>query len=272
MTSYARHLFYVNKPAITTGTDFTSHCPQGAEKTVVLGCYRSGDQGIYLYDVTDARLQGVVQVTGAHEMLHAAYLRLSSSERKRVDGLLEDFYEHQLTDQRVKDTIAAYRQTEPTEISNEMHSVFATEILELTPDLEAYYKQYFTDRKKVAAYTAQYEGEFTSRQQQVADYDSQLASLKQTIESNQSELKSKRAALVQLQNQMETQRAQGNYATYNAEVAGYNRAVNDYNRLLGETRSAIDEYNSIVEKRNAVALEERELTQALSAQSLPSSQ
>src|SRR4051794_9985079 len=66
MTPQARHLFYVNHPTISSGSDFTLHCPAGSEKTVVLGCYIGDDRGIYLYQVTDPRLDGVEQVTAAH--------------------------------------------------------------------------------------------------------------------------------------------------------------------------------------------------------------
>lgn len=272
MTAYGQHLLYVNRPIITAGSDFGDACPQGAEKTVVLGCYKGGDEGIWLYKVSDPRLKGVVEVTAAHEMLHAAYARLSGDDKKSIDAQLSDYYARGLTDQRVKETIAAYKKTEPTELLNEMHSIFATEIVSLPTGLETYYKQYFTDRAKVAAYAMRYQSEFTSRQQQVAAFDTQLKDLKQAIEANQASLQSQRSSLNDLQEQMEALKVQGDTAGYNSRVAPYNQAVNKYNALLAETRNQINTYNEVVEKRNTVALEERQLTQALSAQSLPSEQ
>src|SRR6185295_11567695 len=102
MTPDTRRLFYVYHPVLEDKQAFNSHCTD-SEKTIVLGCYISRT-GIYLYDVTDSRLNGVEQVTAAHETLHAAYERLSSSERKRVDGLTAQAFA-QVTDQRIKDTI-----------------------------------------------------------------------------------------------------------------------------------------------------------------------
>ena len=268
MTSYAEHLFYVNKPDITSGSNFTSHCPLGSEKTIVLGCYRSSDNGIFIYDVTDPRLDGVIQVTAAHEMLHAAYARLSSSERNRVDAMLKDYYEHSLTDQRIIDTMNAYKQSEPTELYNEMHSVFGTEVANLPADLEAYYTQYFTDRAKVTSYAASYESEFTSRRDQVTQYDAQLASLKQTIDANEATLATQQAdlaaqmAVISSLNSTDT-------ATYNAQVRSYNRAVDAYNALRRQTQDDINTYNALVDKRNALVLEEQQLMQSLSPQSLP---
>lgn len=270
MTNQARHLFYVNRPVITSGKTFTSHCPTGGEKTVVLGCYIGPDAGIYVYDVTDTRLNGVEQVTAAHEMLHAAYGRLSGGERKRVDAMLMDYYQHDLADQRIKDTIDSYKKSEPNDVVNEMHSVFGTEVAQLPSGLEQYYKQYFSDRAKVAGYTAKYQGEFTSRQAEVASADAQLKVIKQQVDANSTQLDQQKAAIDKQNTQLQAQRNSGQIAAYNSGVAAYNQAVNSYNILLSTTKNLIKQYNDIVDHRNAVALEEQQLAQALSADSLPS--
>lgn len=272
MTAQARHLFYVNHPDITTGSAFTSHCPAGGEKTVVLGCYIGNDDGIYIYNVTDPRLAGVEEVTAAHETLHAAYARLSGGERTKVDAMLMNYYEHGLTDQRIKDTIAAYKKSEPNDVVNEMHSVFGTEVPNLPAPLEQYYRQYFTDRAQITGYTAQYQDEFTSRQAAVAQYDAQLKGLKQQIDAGETALGQQKSALDSQSAQLQRERASGQVAAYNNGVAGYNAAVNSYNDLLVATKNAINQYNGIVEARNAVALEEQQLAQALSAGSLPATQ
>jgi len=269
MTPYAEKLFYVNKPQIIGGQTFTQSCPLAVEKTVILGCYQSGDRGIYLYKVTDERLKGVEEVTAAHEMLHAAYQRLSSKERNRVDTLLQNFYFQELKDQRVKDTVAAYEKSEPTELPNEMHSIFATEVASLPAELETYYQKYFRNRSAVVAYTAQYQQAFTSRKDQVAAYDVELKNLKQTIDSNQADLLSRRGTLQSLQNQMERLKSSGKIAAYNSQIDTYNADVSGYNELLDNTKQRIKNYNIIVEKRNAIALEERQLSQAMSATALP---
>lgn len=271
MTDYARHLLYVNKPAITSGSTFSENCPVGTEKTVVLGCYRGGDAGIYLYNVTDPRLKGVVEVTAAHEMLHAAYARLSTGERTHIDTLLSAYYAQSVSDERIRDTIAAYQKTEPDAIANEMHSIFATEIRVLPPELETYYKKYFVSRATVVAMTERYQGEFTSRKQRVAEFDSELRSAKSTIDANEAALRSQHALIVAEQSRMERLRY-ANVASYNADVDNYNQMVAAYNALLQDTKQQIDAYNTTVEKRNALALEERQLTQALTGKSLPSAQ
>jgi len=261
MTPEGQHLFYVNHPEVTAGSAFGVHCPAGSEKTVVLGCYLSSDNGIYIYAVHDSRLSGVEQVTAAHEMLHAAYRRLSGSKRTSVNAMLLDYYQHHLTDQRIKDTLAAYKTAEPNDVVNEMHSIFGTEVANLPPALEAYYKQYFTNRQKVAAYTASYQNEFTSRQTQVESYDTQLKSLKVQIDTGEAALTQQSAALSAERSELQTSGS-------NAQVAVYNQKVAEYNDLLANTKSQINQYNDIVSKRNALALEEQQLQQELSASSL----
>lgn len=268
MTDYGRRLFYVNHPKLLDLDAFSGSCQVGAEKTIVLGCYKSGDHGIYLYNVTDERLTGVVQTTAAHEMLHAGYMRLSISERNHIDTLLENYYKNGLTDERIKSTIEAYRVSEPTELDNEMHSIFATEVANLPTELETYYKQYFSNRETVVVMTERYRAEFTTRRDQAEAYDQQLSTLKPIIDANQAEITRQYATLTAQSDRLDSLKAAGRTSEYNALVDSYNAAVQTYNALLAKTQSQIDQYNAIVEKRNALALETRDLTEALSGKVL----
>ncbi|HSX35084.1 MAG TPA: hypothetical protein VLF62_05580, partial [Candidatus Saccharimonadales bacterium] len=91
MTPYARRLFYVNKPQVDGRDAFNKECSNASDQVSVLGCYTGNRQGIFIYNVTDSRLDGIQQVTAAHEMLHQAYDRLSGAERTTIDGLLNDY-------------------------------------------------------------------------------------------------------------------------------------------------------------------------------------
>jgi hypothetical protein len=268
MSDYGRRLFYVNHPVLLDSDNFSKHCQVAAEKTIVLGCYKGGDRGIYLYNVTDERLSGVIETTAAHEMLHAGYARLSSNERQRIDTLLEQYYTHNLTDERIRTTIEAYKISEPTELNNEMHSIFATELRELPAELESYYENYFSNRTLVVGMTERYQAEFTSRRDQAEAYDKQLATLKPIIDANQTEIKRQYSQIESTSSQLDAYKKAGRLDEYNQLVDTYNAKVHAYNALLTRTQSQIDEYNAVVEKRNGLALEERALTEALSGKSL----
>lgn len=265
MTAYARKIFYVNHPAIETKTAFPKQCPNnGGEQTIVLGCYHSSQTGIFLLNVSDPRLNGVEQVTAAHEMLHAAYDRLSSSDRKKVDAMLMDYYQHELKDPRLQATIAAYKKTEPHDVVNEMHSVFGTEVGQLPGDLEAYYARYFTDRAKVTAYAASYQSEFSSRQTAVAQDDAQLAAWKAQISATEADLRTKQTAISSEQTRLLSLKSHNQISSYNAGVPAYNRLVDSYNQEVDGLQTLIDQYNQLVASRNAVALEQDQLVNELS--------
>lgn len=273
MNAYARKVFYVNHPAIDDKVTFNKQCPDnGGEKTVVLGCYHPNQDGIFLLDVSDSRLSGVEQVTAAHETLHAIYDRLSSRERSYVNGLLMDYYQHDLHDKRILATIAAYKQSEPNDWVNEMHSVFGTEIAQLPMPLEDYYKQYFTDRQKIAAYAAQYQEAFTSREAQVAQDDASLTSMKMQISADETSLQLQDKTIISDQAKLNAMKSSGDFDGYNAGVPGFNNEVDTYNALVDTTRGLITQYNQLVVARNAIAIAENQLVQELSASPQPISQ
>ena len=261
MTTFGRKLFYVNRPVITNDKDlFSKNCTQ-SEQTIVLGCY-IGNQGIYLFAVSDSRLNGIEQVTAAHEMLHVGYDRLSETQRAHVDELVNSTYKN-INNDRLNRTIAGYQKTEPTEIANELHSILGTEFADLPEELEAYYKKYFEDRQAVVRLANAYEAEFTARENKISDYDKQLESLKQQIETNQTSLDQKRSKLESERTRLDALKAAGVYDAYNDGVESYNSLVNSYNNLVAKTQKQIDDYNKVVKDRNNLATEIKGLTQAI---------
>jgi hypothetical protein len=267
LTPQARKIFYVNHPDISDKASFSSKCTSGKskERTIVLGCYHGNQGGIFVLGVNDPRLTGVEQVTAAHEMLHAAYDRLSASDKNKIDGLLLDYYHNGLTDERIKTTINAYKQSEPADVVNEMHSIFGTEVVKLPAPLEAYYTQYFTSRAKVTAYASQYQAEFSSRLAAVKQYDAELSSLKSQIDALNAALKNEQQAITDQQTALNSYKSSGNISAYNKGVPTYNALVDDFNTKVGTVQGLVDDYNSLVTKRNAIAIEQQELANALSS-------
>jgi hypothetical protein len=248
MTDSARHIFYVNHPQIISDVATFRRTCSFSEQTIVLGCYHPGQQGIDVFDVKDQRLNGVQQVTSAHEMLHAAYERLSGQEKQNINARLLDYYEHDLNDTRVKQTIELYKQSEPSDLINEMHSVFGTELTVLPNPLENYYKRYFNDRSVVARLADSYEGEFTSRTDQIKAYDDQLAAMKKQIENDEQSLDAQLANL-------DADRASVERSRSSTVVAAYNSRVYAYNSGVRNLQAQISQYNDLVDTRNKLAAE-----------------
>jgi len=260
MNATTRRLFYVYRPEIQDKEAFNSHC-RDDEQTIVLGCYIDG-QGIYIFNVTDVRLKGIEEVTAAHEILHAAYARLSTTERNQVDNMTKLAFA-QLTDQGIKDRIELYRKKDASVIPNELHSILGTEATSLSADLEDYYKQYFNDRQKVVSFGAAYAQAFTDRKNQIIAYDTQLDSLKGQIDSLQTDLSQASDDLSSRRQQLDGLRNSNQIEAYNSDVPSFNQQVKSYNNMVNKLSGLVSEYNDIVSQRNELATEEQSLTDAI---------
>jgi len=260
MTDSSRRLFYVYHPDLEDKTTFNTNCSD-SEKTIVLGCYIL-HRGIYLYNVTDPQLQGVEQVTAAHEMLHAAYDRLSPTERRHVDDMVNQAYAN-VTDKRIRANIDNYRK-DGADVTNELHSILGTEVRDLPAPLEQYYSRYFKDRKTVVSFSEHYEAAFSQLQDEADGYMNQLTSLKQQIDQLNAELPGERASLDSQYKELQSERSRTNDVDgFNAKVRAFNSAVAAYNAKVGQVSALIDQYNSILNKYNALVVKEQQLFKAI---------
>jgi len=262
MTPYAKRLFYANRPVIEPKDKFNKHCTDPSEQVAVLGCFAGNRLGIYLFDVTDERLKGIEEVTAAHEMLHQAYQRLNQQERTRVNGLLQEYHDIKATN-KLKSKIASYETSEPEQLQNEMHSIFGTEAADLPAELEEYYKQYFSDRQKILALHQTYQSEFDKRIAKISNYDDRLTALKDTIETNKKSLDVREADLHQRRNVLNAYLAAKRIKEYNSLVPGFNATVAAYKKTVSQTNDMVDEFNSVLAKRNDLAVQERQLEDAI---------
>jgi hypothetical protein len=265
MTAYARRLFYVNKPRIEGRDAFNKRCSSGHDEVAVLGCYTGNRQGIFLYDVTDARLNGIQQVTAAHEMLHQAYDRLGGKERARVDAQLVA-YSKTVTDPDLKSKMAAYQKSEPNDIIDEMHSVFGTEVADLPKGLEVYYARYFTNRKEVTQFHDHYQAAFSERTKQIAAYDAQIESLKKQIGTDKASIQSQEKSLQAQRAELNALLSSNQVKAYNDAVASFNAQVTAYKAAITETNRRIGQYNKLIDARNEIAVQEQQLQRAIDSQ------
>jgi len=269
MNAYTQHLFYLNKPQLlSTVASFRRYCPENKD-TIVLGCYHSGQNGIFIYAVQDADLAGIQQVTAAHEVLHAVYARLSTKERTQLNSQLEDFYKHGLINPRVLAEVKIYQKTEPGDVMDEMSCTFGTEIAQLPAPLEAYYQRYFTHRAAIVAYEQQYEGAFTTKQNAITADDKQLASLKAQITAQQAALSYQLSQLNSDHAKLQSLQASAQTAAFNAAVPGYNNEINTYNAGVDALRGIVTSYNQLVSARNLIAGQLTTLDSAIDTRQIP---
>jgi uncharacterized coiled-coil DUF342 family protein len=263
MTDYGRHMFYINHPElIADKSQFRQSCPQ-SEQTIVLGCYHSVQSGIAIFDVTDSRLAGVEQVTSAHEMLHAAYDRLSPKEKNIINSELTDYYDNNLTDSRIKDTINNYKKTEPNDVINEMHSIFGTEIVNLPAPLENYYKKYFNNRQAITNFSDQYESIFTQNQAKLNDLKQQIDQLKSQLNDQKQSIQDQEAALQNENRRMQSLLSSGRTEEYNSSVSVYNSRVFSLRKLIAQYNATVEQVNASVDQYNSLAYAQESLYDSL---------
>lgn len=267
LTSSADFVYQASLPEVQPADEFNQSCGGATrEHSIVLGCYTQ--QRFYVFDVEDERLSGVKEVTAAHELLHALYERMPENEKKALNQQLEDTA-NSIEDERFQRTVAEYKTTEPDHVTNELHSILATEIEVLPTSLEQHYQKYFKNRQKIVSFAKQYESTFTSLEDQIKDYDQELKDLREQKESLEQSLSEQQASIESEQARLDSLRSNNEISAYNNAVPAFNRSIQTYNQEVANLKQVIAEYNELVEKRNALATTQNNLVQQLDSNYAP---
>lgn len=203
LSDEGRFLFFASRPVIATSSEFNDVCSSRQEDVGILGCYLPDDKTIFLFDVTDARLDGIEEVVAAHEMLHAAWDRMSAAEQAELGVLLEAEASKHADDPDFIETMAFYERTEPGERQNELHSIVGTEFGDLAPSLEEYYAKYFVERGHVVALHEKSSAVFAEQEAAIEALVTQIDELAASIDSD--------------------------YASYNAQYGQLNADIDAFN-------------------------------------------
>ena len=165
LSAGGKRTFYATQPVLESTQSFNEHCADVEVTANVLGCYISSRGGvsdrIYVYDVKNEELAGINQVTAAHETLHAAYQRLSTSEKSNVNRMLKQQLAVLKSDAAFTTRFEVYSSLPESARLNELHSVVGTEVQSLLPQLESYYARYFRDRDMIVRHHQNYSGVFS---------------------------------------------------------------------------------------------------------------
>ena len=270
MTSYGKELFYVNKPELLSKKAFSSQCPNTLEEDYVIGCYHVNDNGIYLLNVLDANLKGIVPVTAAYEMLHAGYARIPLAQRNLLNQQMWTFYLKDVKSLAIKQQMNSYLATEPGEQYDELFSVLGTEVKYLPSNIASVYKQYFKDRNKIVGLYNTYQAAFTSRQQKINYDKTNLEQLKIAINSSENQLNQTLIKINSLKTQINNSQQNLDRTSMSNQINAYNNLVNVYNNLLISIKANIAKYNTLVNNLNSLVLQEQQLIKAINANNITS--
>jgi chaperonin cofactor prefoldin len=270
MNERGKFFFYTSQPELEDAQDFNNVCGRTEEKTSILGCYTG--QKIYIYDVKDTRLSGIREVTSAHEMLHSAYARLSAREKQDVNQLLEAEFDKLKTDKDLSSRMDFYERTEPGERFNELHSIVATEIMTISPELEKYYQKYFTDRSRVVALHGQYESLFDELQAKAEELNRRIAELDASIKSDTTTYNEEADALKDDIGSFNDRAQSGgfsNQAEFNVERRRLVSRVSNLESLRAKINGSIEEYNRVVTELNGIATQTEDLNRSMDSTLAP---
>lgn len=270
LTAEGEVYLFASLPEIVPAGEFDRYCSRDEPGIGVLGCYRLAEKRIYLYDVTDERLEAMEPVIAAHEMLHAAWHRFTTAEQQRLAGLLEEGFAALPDDHPLHERIASYEANDPTSRIPELYALMGTEISELPDELEAHYAVYFADRSAVVALADEVYAIF-------ATFDSELQSLADGLEARSDIIDALKA-----QYELDSSVLGADINVYNERVAHYNAGedVSGSNRFdeerdeliarqqalkaeRDEILRQIDEYNALLDQLNILNQELGELNQGI---------
>lgn len=182
LTDEGRFLFLASSPRIETLKAFNRHCSDSPEGSGILGCYKLLTRQIHLFAVSDPRLAGLDAVISAHEMLHAAWDRMSAADRATLVPLLEAEATRLKDDPAFIERMAYYADHEPGQRANELHSIIATEVASISKTLEAHYRTYFTDRAAIVEASTRTTLVITTLTDQITALSDKMTALNADIE------------------------------------------------------------------------------------------
>ncbi|MDO9589874.1 MAG: hypothetical protein Q7J04_01880 [Microcella sp.] len=185
MSDRGRFVFYASVPELVPAERFDLVCSRDEPGIGVLGCFTFAEARIYLYDITDANLEPFEVVVAAHEMLHAAWDRLSVDERQALETPLETVFADLGPDHELVERIASYEAFDPSSRVPELYAILGTEIEPLPPVLEVHYAEYFDDRSVVVGVWNQIQAIFVELETELERLSSELAALAAQIETEQ---------------------------------------------------------------------------------------
>ncbi len=248
--------FYSAQPAVDGTRAFNVKCDRKEENIAILGCYTANK--IYIFDVTDERLDGIQEVTAVHEMLHFVYQRTSGADLEKIHALLDVEAKKLEKDKDFAERMEFYARTEPGERYNELFSIVGTEVGEISSELEEYYEKYF-DRQHIVKLHKEYKKEFDELEARAEQLKKQIDSVSEKIDrakdayardiksldrditnfnaradnsdfTSQSQFDSERASLINRATQLK-----GTRASINKMVDTYNKLIKEHNDTVVES-------------------------------------
>ena len=266
LTERGEFLFKASRPELNNSDEFNRNCLSHDAEMAILGCYTNNT--VYVYDITEAELDGIRELTTAHELLHAVFLRMDEKEKEALRPSLEKVLaENRAT---LEQDLGNYAEAEKYE---ELYVRAGTEVADLPTDLEKHYAEIFKDQDGVVSYYNKYIAVFRELEAELKALKSETEVLATQIEGATAEyeraLGQLNADIVSFNSCAETV---GCFKTEEDFNARRNVLVASQNELSGryeQINQMINLYNAKVERYNADVLRNQNLNSKINSNSKP---
>jgi DNA repair exonuclease SbcCD ATPase subunit len=293
MTPAAQRLFYRQHPTIESKAMFLEQC-KVPDQSIMLGCFvRRGRAGkIVVQQITDPRLKGTMEVTAAHEMLHAAYERLSPDEREDLGKRLTKAATH-VQDARLKSVLDDYQAKDTALYYNELHSHLGTELGNFgDATLEKHYQRYFSDRHRLVALAQrsgsvlkQLDDQAVQLKPKIEQLEAELQQLETQIKRSEVGLKASHQNLAELETALSATQASAEAAfrtesiqayqlagQFEQQKAQFNQQVGQHNdraeiqqNRITSFNAKVKDYKRLISEYNKVARESHNILDSLAS-------
>lgn len=251
LTDKGTFLFNASQPKLSDQEEFNDYCRSDSDSDMaVLGCYT--ENNIYVYNIDDEELDGILELTTAHELLHAVWARMSEGQqREYVSDLTKVFEENQ---EILGEEIDTYALNEKEE---ELFVRVGTEIKDLPDSLEDYYATIFKDQDAIVDYYDRYISVFRNLESEMRNLKAEIDVIKNTIEEKTSDyetrVKSLNDEIARFNSCAETIGCFVSEAEFNvrrnalmAEQSALMEIYNELDGLISEYNTKVDTYNEDV--------------------------
>ena len=267
LTGRGEFLFRAARPELSLQDEFNAVCRSVLDEEIaVLGCY-TGDN-IYVYNIDSAELDGIRELTTAHELLHAMWARMSESERSALSDVLKQTLE--------KNRNVLGEELEIYDAEQRQEELFVragTEVADLPVELEKVYGGIFSDQDMIVSFYNKYIGVFRAMEAEMNELESQMQGIQTQIDSLSVEYEQRVDALnVEIDSFNSCAETAGCFESDGEFYARRAVLMNEQTVLegmYGQINGLIDQYNGLVEKYNADVTRTEKLNQMMNSNSRP---
>ena len=262
-TSAGTRIFHATQPRVVDAGEFNNSCPRQEAASAIVGCYTPNDE-VFIYNVTNEKLNGIEDVTAVHEFLHAVWRRMGSAEQQKIGAELQAVYQEK-ADAKLKERMAYYERTEKGQEINELHSILGTEMADLSPELEAHYARYFSREKVVQLYDS-YQHQYELLETKAKDLQGEMKQLADSITSRTNTYNTEVAnmeTVIATFNSRARNQGFSSQAQFDAERGQLIRRINALDASRDSINQSIEHYNELRTEYQRIASEIQALNNSL---------